>query len=84
VLQKSRALALFNGNDLAGWKIGGSPQSFTVSDGAIIASGPASHAYYVGAFRNHRFRNFELRIDVLARSSERRRVCAYGVRGIGR
>ena len=61
--------SLFNGTDLTGWKISGSQQSFTVSDGAIVASGPASHAYYDGAFRNHRFRNFELRIDIMARAA---------------
>jgi hypothetical protein len=59
--------SLFNGKDLTDWKIGGPVESFTVQDGAIIAKGPASHAYYHGAFRNHRFRNFELKIDVLAR-----------------
>ncbi|MFL6279004.1 MAG: DUF1080 domain-containing protein [Vicinamibacterales bacterium] len=59
---------LFNGTDLAGWKIAGSPESFRIADGAIVASGPASHAYYDGSFRNHRFRNFELRIDVLVRT----------------
>jgi hypothetical protein len=58
--------SLFNGKDLAGWRVSGSPDSFTVRDGAIVAQGPASHAYYDGAFRNHRFRNFELRLDVLA------------------
>jgi hypothetical protein len=58
--------SLFNGKDLTGWKVGGPPESFTVRDGAIVASGPASHAYYDGDFRNHRFRNFELRIDVMA------------------
>jgi hypothetical protein len=62
--------SLFNGADLAGWTIGGDPASFTVRDGAIVAAaGPASHAYYDGGFRNHRFRNFELRIDVLARAA---------------
>lgn len=60
--------SLFNATDLAGWKIAGAPESFTISDGAIVASGPASHAYYDGSFRNHRFRNFELRIDVLVRA----------------
>lgn len=60
--------SLFNGQDLTGWKISGTPESFTVRDGAIVASGPASHAYYDGTFRNHRFRNFELRIDVMARA----------------
>jgi hypothetical protein len=61
--------SLFNGVDLTGWKISGSPESFTVRDGAIVASGPASHAYYDGPFQNHRFRNFELRIDIMARSA---------------
>jgi hypothetical protein len=37
----------------------------TVVDGAIVASEPASHAYYDSAFRNHRFRSFELRIDIM-------------------
>jgi hypothetical protein len=60
--------SLFNGTDLTGWKISGSPESFTVRDRAIVASGPASHAYYDGPVRNHRFRNFELRIDMMARS----------------
>jgi hypothetical protein len=60
--------SLFNGIDLTGWKISGSPESFAVRDGAIVASGPASHAYYDGPFRNHRFRNFELRIDMMARA----------------
>ena len=60
--------SLFNGKDMTGWRIGGQPESFTVRDGAIVASGPASHAYYDGALRNHRFRNFELRIDIMARA----------------
>jgi hypothetical protein len=60
--------SLFNGKDVTRWKIGGPPESFTVRDGAIVASGPASHAYYDGPFRNHRFRHFELRIDIMARA----------------
>jgi len=65
---ESGFMSLFNGKDLTGWKISGSSESFTVRDGAIVASGPASHAYYDGAFRNHRFRNFELRIDIMVRA----------------
>ena len=70
----------------------GGPQSFTVRDGAIVASGPASHAYYDGAFRNHRFRNFELRIDMMARA-RRTAACTFSPnsrevggneRGVGR
>ena len=60
--------SLFNGKDLSGWKISGTQESFTVREGAIVASGPASHAYYDGTFGNHRFRNFELRLDILPRA----------------
>jgi Domain of Unknown Function (DUF1080) len=60
--------SLFNGTDLTGWKIGGPPDSFSVKDGAIVASGPASHAFYDGPFRNHSFRNFELKVDVMTRA----------------
>ena len=59
---------LFNGKDLTGWKIGGPADSFSVDQGAIVAHGPASHLYYDGPVNNHMFRNFELRLDVMARN----------------
>lgn len=57
--------SLFNGKDFTGWKIGGPAESFTIQDGAIVAKGAASHAYYDGPFRNHSFRNFELKVDIM-------------------
>jgi Domain of Unknown Function (DUF1080) len=60
--------SLFNGKDFTGWKIGGPAESFTIQDGAIVAHGLTSHAYYDGAFRNHSFRDFELKIDVMTRA----------------
>ena len=60
--------SLFNGKDLTGWRIGGPSDSFAIRDGAIVASGAASHAYYDGPFRNHRFRNFELKLDIMAQA----------------
>ena len=60
--------SLFNGKDFTGWKIGGPAESFSIRDGAIVATGAASHAYYDGPFRNHSFRNFELRVDVMTRA----------------
>jgi 3-keto-disaccharide hydrolase len=60
--------SLFNGKDFTGWKIGGPPQSFTIQDGAIVAKGAASHAYYDGPFRSHSFRNFELKVDIMTRA----------------
>ena len=60
--------SLFDGSDLAGWRIVGSPDAFHVEDGAIVAGGTlASHAFYDGPFRNHAFRNFELKVDVMTR-----------------
>jgi hypothetical protein len=59
--------SLFNGRDLTGWKIAGPTESFRVEDGAIVASGASSHAYYDGPVGNHAFRNFELRVDVMTR-----------------
>jgi hypothetical protein len=60
--------SLFNGKDFTGWKIAGTAESFRIEDGAIVANGTASHAYYDGAVGNHSFRNFELRVDVMTRA----------------
>ena len=60
--------ALFNGRDFTGWKIAGPAETFTIQDGAIVAKGAASHCYYDGSFRNHSFRNFELKVDVMTRA----------------
>ena len=57
---------LFNGKDFSGWKIS-NPHSFRIEDGAIVANGSAGHAYYAGEFRNHTFRDFELKVDVMTR-----------------
>jgi len=60
--------SLFNGKDFTGWKIS-RPESFKIEDGAIVANGMAGHAFYDGPFRNHTFRNFELKVDVMARAN---------------
>jgi hypothetical protein len=59
--------SLFNAKDFTGWKISGPAETFKIEDGAIVANGQPSHAYYDGAFRNHSFRNFQLRIDVMTK-----------------
>jgi hypothetical protein len=60
--------SLFNGKDFTGWKIS-KPESFKIENGAIVANGAAGHAYYDGDFRNHTFRNFELKVDVMTRAN---------------
>ena len=59
---------LFNGKDFTGWRIS-NPASFKIEDGAIVANGTPGHAYYDGEFRNHMFRNFELKVDVMTRAN---------------
>jgi hypothetical protein len=57
---------LFNGKDFTGWKISGNQSTFQIKDGAMVANGPAAHAFYDGPVNNHDFRNFELMVDVKA------------------
>jgi hypothetical protein len=57
--------SLFNGKDLAGWKANENVETFSVQDGAIVAHGRRSHLFYVGGFRNHNFKDFELTVDVM-------------------
>jgi len=58
---------LFNGKDLTGWKANESPETFKVEDGKIIANGNRSHLFYVGDVKNHVFKNFELKAQVLCK-----------------
>lgn len=60
--------SLFNGQNLDGWRIGGPAESFRVEGGAIIANGAASHAYYDGPAMNHLFKDFHLKLDVMAKN----------------
>src|SRR3954471_5923695 len=60
---------LFNGKDFTGWKVSGNQDTFKIQDGALVANGTVAHAFYDGPFRNHSFRNFELKVDVMARNN---------------
>ena len=60
--------SLFNGKDFTGWRLS-KPESFKIENGAIVANGVASHAYYDGPFRNHVFKNFELKVEAMTRPS---------------
>jgi len=56
-------LDLFDGSTLNGWKTGGNPGSWTVKDGHLVGSGPASHLFYT----SRSFKNFEFEGEVLTR-----------------
>jgi hypothetical protein len=59
--------ALWNGKDFTGWRLA-NPDAFKIENGAIVANGMPGHAFYDGPFRNHTFRNFELKVDVMTRA----------------
>ena len=58
-------ISLFDGKSLNGWKVGDNASTFSVQDGAIVANGPVAHLFYDGNVKNHDFRNFEFRADVM-------------------
>lgn len=69
--------SLFNGRDLTGWKVGAvvganntGEGTFTVVDGAIQANGTpgAAHLFYDGPVQNHAFKDFDLKLDVMAKN----------------
>lgn len=58
-------VSLFNGKTLDGWKVGENAGTFTIENGAIVAHGKTAHLFYVGDFKNHQFKNFDFKADVM-------------------
>lgn len=61
--------SLFDGKTFDGWKINRTPEAFTIEDGAIRANGDCSHIFYEGKVNGAKFKNFELRLDVMTRKN---------------
>lgn len=59
--------SLFDGKSLDGWKSNEEQQSFSVEDGAIKANGKRCHLFYEGLVNGAKFKDFELRLDVMTR-----------------
>jgi hypothetical protein len=57
--------SLFDGNSLDGWQASENKDTFSVSNGTIIAHGPRSHLFYTGPVNDTNFKNFEFKADVL-------------------
>jgi hypothetical protein len=58
-------ISLFDGKSLDGWKVGDNASTFSVKDGAIVANGPVAHLFYAGDVKNHDFKNFEFKAEVM-------------------
>lgn len=59
-------ISLFDGKSLEGWKANGQG-TFSVEDGSIKVAGPTSHLFYEGSVRNHDFKNFEFKAQVMTK-----------------
>ncbi|MGB0578893.1 MAG: family 16 glycoside hydrolase [Limisphaerales bacterium] len=59
-------ISLFDGKTFAGWKPSENKDSWQIVDGALAAKGKRSHLFYDGDVSDHRFKNFELSVDVKA------------------
>ncbi len=58
-------IVLFDGKSLNNWKAGEHAGTFSVADGAIVVYGERSHLFYVGPVKEHNFKNFELKLQVM-------------------
>jgi hypothetical protein len=65
--QKNKWISLFDGKTLDGWKVGDHANTFSVDSGAIVVNGETAHLFYDGDVLHHRFKNFELKADVMTR-----------------
>ena len=73
----SEWVPLFDGRTLDGWRAAGNRESFRVIDGQIVADGLPSRLSYTGRVRNAAFKNFELKVDVLARDGASSAICFH-------
>ena len=62
-------VSLFNGKTLDGWKCNNTPEDFSIEDGAIKANGNCTHLFYDGKVNSAKFKDFELRLDVMTQKN---------------
>lgn len=61
-------ITIFAGKNLDDWKIAEEDKkSFSLQEGAIVAKGPRSHAFYVGSDKP--FKNFEFKAQVMTKEN---------------
>lgn len=58
-------ITLFDGKSLEGWKINEDHGLNYLEDGKIKAHGPRAHIFYAGPVKNHNFKDFELKLEVM-------------------
>ena len=56
---------LFDGKSFSGWKVGKNPETFKIENGAIVVNGLVAHLFYEGKVKDHNFKNFEFKTQVM-------------------
>lgn len=56
---------LFNGKDLNDWKVSENPETFRLEDGNLVVNGQRAHLYYMGPVKDHDFKNFHLKAELM-------------------
>ena len=60
-------ISLFDGKSLDDWKVGNNPVAFAVEDGCLVAKSGVAHLFYDGKVKDHNFKNFEFKADVMTK-----------------
>jgi hypothetical protein len=58
-------IVLFDGTSMDGWQATEKKESFSVRDGMLCVESGRSHLFYMGPVKNHDFKNFEFKADVM-------------------
>ena len=58
-------VSLFDGKSLDGWEVNEDHGLNYLEDGKIKAHGPRAHIFYTGSVKNHDFKNFELKLEIM-------------------
>lgn len=58
-------ISLFDGKTFTNWKMNEHPETFSIADGAIVVNGERAHLFYDGPVKNHNFKNFEFKTQVM-------------------
>lgn len=58
-------ISLFDGKSLKDWKVGENAETFKVENGMIVVNGKTAHLFYEGPVKDHHFKNFDFKADVM-------------------
>lgn len=64
-IKKDGWISLFDGKSLTDWKVGDNAETFRVDSGMIIVNGNTAHLFYDGKVKDHNFKNFEFKAEVM-------------------